>query len=158
MQQTHEHARRQYTIPVFPHVKKFINKTYPTAADCVLVDECTDLGKFITLALIDNRAWKESRDLNTPERAAKFTESIKVMLTIQQAEMRVRQSKLIRLNIDMDRVFKAHLITFIESKKQDGYPVRLACRKFMEYFNLDESEYSLDAAYKHYQRAVLKKD
>lgn len=134
----------------------FLN--YSHNGSCVLVDECTDLGKFITLALLDRRAWKESRDINTPERSSKLNCTIRFLLTKEQSGMAVRLSKLIRINLDMDRVFKEHLLTFIESKKQDGTPVRLACRNYLEYLNIDESEYSLEAAYKHYQRSVLKRN
>jgi hypothetical protein len=150
-------ARKEYTIPTFPHLKKFMLKTEPHKGSVILVDEYSVLGKVITLALLDRRAWKEVSAFNTSERSAKLTESIKLILTKEQSEMAVRQSKLLRINIDMDRVFKSHLLTFIEAKKQDGTPVRIACKNFLQYLDLDDSDYSLDSAYKHYQRDVLKK-
>jgi len=143
----------EYPIPVSPHVKKFLLKRYEHKGSHILVNEFTDLGKFIVLALIDRRKWKGANALTE---SAKLTETITLVLPEDILKLVVDASKLLRINIDMDRVFKSHLLVFIAANEQNGTPVRTACKKYLEYLNITQSEYSIDTAYKNYQRAIVK--
>lgn len=143
-----QRTRNRFTIPVFPHVKKFILKN-TRASGSIKVEEYTVLGKLITLALRDSSVGAENNDIYRD----RITASITVVLSKRQAELGPRLSKLMRINVDIDRVFKDHLLTSIYSLADAGIPPYKACRMFLERYNIDESEYSADAAYRFYQRS-----
>jgi hypothetical protein len=149
-------ARKEYTIPTFSYLIKFVSKQYGQRSP-IQVDENTAMGKFITLSLLDRRPWKEYASFNTPERSDKLSASLKIILTKEQSEMAVRKSKLLRINTDLDRLFKEHMITFIEALRTNGIPASHACKQFLRYFHIEETEYSFDAAYKHYKRQKVKR-
>jgi hypothetical protein len=141
-------TRNQFTIDVFPHVKKFILKTYPSAVtrkNTVKVEEYTTLGKCITLALREP-ASKE----NNGQYRSRLTETITLILTKKQAELGPRAHKLMRINTDIDRVFKEHLLNHIA---MSPFPPYAACRNFLSHFGIDENEYSLEVAHRFYQRS-----
>ena len=142
--------RNQFTIDVFPHVKKFILKTYRTATlakGTVKVEEYTTLGKYVTLALRE-----PAGPSHNDQYRDRLTASLTLVLTDKQSKLTPRLHKLMRLNIDLDRVFKEHLITWINAHRLSGIPPYTACRMFLEYYNIDEKEYPLDAAHRYYQR------
>jgi hypothetical protein len=139
--------RSRFTIPVFPHVKKFIQKKYQ-AADVVKTEEYTTLGKMVTLALRDNRRWTE---YNTIERKH-LSDTITLHLTSEQLKLSPKISKLMRINLDMDREFKSHLVSWIHAGIVVGIKPFNSCKNYLSYHRIDEREYSLDAAYKFWQR------
>lgn len=139
--------RTQFTVPMFPHVRKFIAKTYGKGT--IKSEEYTALGKAVTLALRDKRASHEHND----QYRDRLTATITIVLTKEQAELSPKLHKLIRINIDIDRIFKDHLITWINAQKSVHIPPYASCKMFLEHYNIDESEYSLDAAYRFYQRS-----
>lgn len=141
--------RNKFTIPVFPHVKKFIQKHYRSGSATIKVEEYNVLGKFVTLALRDNR---NSEDYNDKYRN-RLTSEITIVLTKEQAEFSPRLNKLLRINVDMDRVFKDHLLTTIHMLGAAGIAPFNACKMYLEHYDIDDSEYSLDAAYKFWLRS-----
>lgn len=140
-------SRQRFSIPVFPHVKKFILKNYRTP-DVVKVEEYTLLGKVITLALQDKRVKSEYNDTYRD----RLTEEVTIVLTIDQARMSPRMNKLMRINIDVDRMFKDHLISWIYALRKAGIPPLPACRMFLSHYSINDDEYSIDAAYRFWQR------
>jgi hypothetical protein len=143
-------ARNQFTIDVFPHVKKFILKTFPASVErgAVKVEEYNTLGKYVTLALREP-AGAENND----QYRDRLTASITLILTKKQSQLGPRLHKLMRINTDLDRVFKEHLLSWIAALSASGIAPYTACRMFLEYYGIDESEYSLEAAHRFYQRA-----
>lgn len=140
-------ARSHFTVPVFPHLKKFISKTYGTGM--IRTEETTVLGRLVTAALRDNRINKGYKGLYGQYSP---TAEIQLWLTKEQTELGPRLNKLIRLNLDMDRVFKEALTGWIIAQEDSGMMAYTACKAFLKFYNIDDSEYSLDAAYKHWQR------
>jgi len=140
-------TRNKFTIPVFPHVKKFIQKSYGTA-EAIKVEEYNTLGKLVTGILRDNRKRADNND----QYRDRVTSSITIVLTKEQAELSPRITKLLRINIDMDRVFKEHLVTTIQMYSLVGIAPFNACKLFLEHYGIDEKEYSVEAAYKYWQR------
>lgn len=140
--------RNKFTVPVFPHVKKFILKQYKTS-EPVKVEEYNSLGKMVTLALRDNRTRADQND----QQRNRVTSSITIILGKEQTELGPRLGKLMRINTHIDVIFKEHLLCWIEALKKDGIAPFTACKMFLEYYGIDEKEYSLDAAYKYYQRS-----
>lgn len=127
-------------------------KTYPHKGGVFHCEEYSSLGKITTLALLDRRAWKNSND-QTRDR---LTESITITLNTQQNNMLPRLHKLQRINLDIDKIFKEHLLVWIKAQEYQDTPVHAACKQFLEYFQIDEKEYSLEAAYKYWQNQKKK--
>lgn len=141
--------RNRFTIPVFPHVKKFILKKY-RLKNPIKTEETTSFGKSITLVLKDNRLRLKYQDSQYRDR---LTESLTLVLTKEQAEFGPRQNKLIRINQAMDDAFKEHLLTWVGAQQEAGIPAYAACKMFLQFYDIDEKEYTLDAAYRLWQRS-----
>jgi hypothetical protein len=150
-------TQREFNIPVYPHVKKFILKRYRFKKK-VVVTEHSSLGKLVTLALRESRSGKFGHGLINemmvrPQTSEKITETLTLVLTKEQSELSVRLSKLARLNIDFDVLFKEHMLTWIEAAQNLGFAAYPACRLFLQAYGIEESEYSLESAYRYYQRS-----
>ena len=141
-------TRTRFTIPVFPHVKRFIMKNYRVKEDVIKTEEYKLFGKMITLCLRDNRTRAEFND----QLRNRQTEKITIVLTADQARMAPRLGKLMRINHHIDDLYKEHLLCWITALKEEGHAPYTACRMFITYYNLEEKD--LDAAYKFYQRHI----
>lgn len=140
--------RNKFTIPVYPHVKKFILKYYKLS-DPARTEEYNAFGKSVTAALRDNRTISENND----QYRDRLTATLTLLLTKDQAQLGPRIPKLTRINVDMDRLFKDHMISWIHALQVSGLAPFNACKMFLQYYGIDDSEYSLDAAYKFWQRS-----
>lgn len=60
--------------------------------------------------------------------------------------------KLTIINTDLDQIFKEHMITYVLAQKREGISEKAACRFWLDYLKLTETEYQLDRAYKYCQR------
>ena len=143
-------TRNQFTIPVFPHVKKFILKKYRLGTRAIRTEESNSFGKAITLALKDNRMRVQYQD---SQYRSRLTESLTLILTKEQSEFGPRAYKLIRINQAMDDAFKEHLLTWVGAQQEAGIPAYAACKMFLQFYDIDEKEYTLDAAYRLWQRS-----
>lgn len=141
--------RNQFTIPVFPHVKKFILQKF-NVSNPVKTEEYTTLGRIVTLVLKDERSPTSS---NNSQNRDRVTESLTIVLTKDQARMRPSMYKLVRINQAMDDAFKEHLLTWVDAQQESGISAHLACRMFLEFYDIDHKEYTHDAAYKLWQRS-----
>jgi len=141
--------RTRFTIHVFPHLKKFIAKTY--GAGVIRTEESTVLGRLVTATLREKRISKFSA-IDWPHHL-KPSESLTIQLTVEQARLSPRLNKLDRINLDMDKVFKESLAGWILAQTEAGRMAYTACKSFLEFYGIDDNEYSLDAAYKYYQRS-----
>ncbi len=141
--------RTHFTIDVFPHVKKFIFKTYRNSTegrDTVTLEKNSTLSNLVTLALREPSSSAEGG----PKRDS--METITLVLTKNQSGLNPSLRKLRRINVDMDRLFKEHLMSWITAN-EDHFPPYSACRQFLEHYRINEKEYSLAAAYRFYQRS-----
>lgn len=141
--------RQDYKILVFPHVQKFMLRTYPHKRGVFMVSEANSLGKLVTMAITKY----QRQSTNDKERDRKMVPVI-LRLTSDQLNSRPRLWKLYRLNLDVDDVFKEHLLVWIASHAALGASARSACINFLEHYKIDETEYALGSAYKHWQRTV----
>lgn len=137
--------KTDFIVPVFPHVKCFIKKKYKIAASLVDVEEATTLGRLITLSLV-----KKEKD--EVKYSSRLTETVTIRLSSHQARYAPRIHKLISINNYVDQLFKDHLLEWIEGQRLQGTPPFAACRSFLQHYKLDEKDYSLDNAYKFWQR------
>lgn len=145
--------RVTFTIPVFAHVKKFILKKYlgtTRVNGTIKTEEYNTFGKLVTKALRDNRLRMK---YNNSQERDRLTDSITITLTKDQSKFGPKLHKLTRINQDMDDAFKEHLLTWIAGQQEAGISAHAACKMFLEFYDIDEKEYSLDAAYKVWQRS-----
>lgn len=144
--------RKEFTIPVFPHVKKFVFKKYRAfrVRSKIRTEEHTLLGKVVTLALKDNRLRQKYQDSQYRDR---LTDTLTLELTKEQSEFSPRPYKLIRINQALDDAFKEHLLTWVGAQQEAGVPAYAACKMFLQFYDIDEQEYTLDAAYRLWQRS-----
>lgn len=148
---------KTFTIQVFPHVKKFIKKKVLCQKGVFIIEEHTTVGKMVALALCETRAWKHASNKGDDFTRDRLTASVQLRLTEQQMKMSPRLYKLQRINTDIDQRFKESLIDWIEAQRDLGHPVHAACKSFLAHYEMDETEYSLDSAYKYWQRSNAKK-
>lgn len=141
-------TRSRFTIDVFPHVKKFILKKFQLSHP-IKAEEYNTFGRLVTLVLKDNRMRLEYGNSQYRNR---LTAKITIILTKEQSEFGPRLNKLLRINEAMDDAFKEHLLTWVAGQEAAGIPAHTACKMFLEFYDIDEKEYTLDAAYKLWQR------
>jgi hypothetical protein len=146
--------RREYTIPVFPHVRKFIAHRYGLRSP-IKVSETIPLGNLITLSLLDKRPRILSSEVFSPEISSKVRDQITFILTAEQIHMGPQIKKLISINITVDQLFKENMITYILAQKSLGMLAKTSCKYFLAEMGINESEYSIDTAYKYYRRSSL---
>lgn len=139
---------KHFKIYVFPHVHKFMLMHYTHQRGIFKTEEYSTLGKVVALALFDHRKRKTDND----QQRDRITTPVTLQLTVEQCRYQPRLFKLQRINLDIDAIFKEHLIAAIRTHKQMGNSTRHACINFLNLYNIDSTEYSLDNAYKHWQR------
>lgn len=149
-----------FKVPVYPHIKKFLAKKYKrTVAQSEIrisgnqrvysCEEYTVLGKLVKLTLMHRKEKIHHLD----QFRNRLTENILLKLTSHQARLSPRIKTLININDHLDTYFKESLLSYIKEQDEDGVPPFNACRNFLEKYGIDENEYSLDAAYKYWQRS-----
>lgn len=141
-------TRSTITVHVFPHVHKFCKKEFHHASGIFSAEEYSTFGKLVTFALRN----QQTRNSNDQARD-RLTATITIRLNKRQQELGPRAFKLQRLNIDLDLLFKEYLLVWIHAQAAQGTPAHAACKMFLQHYNLDEQDYSLDNAYKHWQRS-----
>lgn len=141
------------TIPIFPHLKKFIQKEFGLP---LLPDDHSTLGKMITLSLRGrNRNQITKQPHNSPIQW-NLTNSIEIPLTTDQQELNPNKEKLIRLNIHLNTLFKEHLVIWVQAQRQMGVKALTSIKWFREYYNLAPDEFKTETAHRHYMRAMKK--
>jgi len=151
--------RTTYKIPIKPHLKKFIIKRFIKKSKILFVDEeskddkvGSSFDKMIQLCLRDNRKRSEFND----QYRDKLTDELVVELGTKLNELSPRIGKLMRINIYADSLFKEALLIWIEAQGEDGISPHAACKSFIKFYDIDESEYALTTAYQYYQRSKTK--
>jgi len=143
--------RRNFTVPIYPHLKKFIQKRFQKNGS-IDVSATTSFGKMLMLCLRDNRKTSEFND----QYRDRLTEEITIELTKEMSELTPRQGKLMRINIYGDNLFKEALLVWIEAQGEDGIAALSACKSFLKFYDIDENEYGLLTAYQYWQRSKQK--
>jgi hypothetical protein len=137
-------------ILLYPYVKKYIIKKYFSRKKSPYkVDEHDMVGKILICVILDKRNQKRIKALKGA------TEQLVVSLNQDMNRHSASQAKLQRANFYFDKMFKDALIEWIIAstyKKVDTKNVSLSIKNFLEYYNIEESEYSYDTAYKYWTR------
>lgn len=138
-----------FKIPVLPYLKKYIVKQFFSGAKGPYkIEEDTLLGKQVMSLLID------ARKIDFIDKHLEMSETLEVVLSDSMAKRSPRINKLICFNFFADKIFKTSLITWIRSAEHFGIRPFPASKGFLEHFEIEESEYSHDAAYRHWTRSM----
>jgi len=141
----------QFKVPVYRHVKIFLKEQLELDVNKpIIADEHSIIGKMVLASLRENRK-ERAMEYNDKYRD-RLVDEITLELNSYMMHLGPRLSKLTRINIDLDMWFKQSLLTFIEAQRITGIPEYTACRNFLAHYKIEEKAYSLDAAYKFYQR------
>ncbi|HEY3406435.1 MAG TPA: hypothetical protein VGK59_23770 [Ohtaekwangia sp.] len=131
------------TIPTRKHLKKFLLRYYDTR-EPVMIDNHTSLGRAVLSALVLKMQYvPDGHDHN---------DTLQLQLSSRVTERTLRTKQLITINNHLDEMFEEALITWIHAQGTEGVNPNLACKSFLSFFKIEESEYSYDAAYKRWQR------
>jgi hypothetical protein len=133
------------TIPIKPHLKKFLLFTMQVS-EPVVVTEKDLLGSAIMKVLQETRNHKFDNVLES------YTERLKVVLTESMRKRSPRLHRLVYINTQLEKDFQTGLMLWIRAQRKMGYTAKDACKDFLATFKIDEPEYSYDAAYKAWQR------
>jgi len=137
----------QFRVPVLPYVKKYLTKKFFAGNHGPhKIEEDTLIGKQFMSVIID------ARKKDVIDRHIEFSETLDVVLSQDMLLRSPNISKLITINYFLDKVFKEELIAWILSAQHYGIRPFPASRDFLEYYGIEEREYSHDAAYKIWTR------
>jgi hypothetical protein len=136
-----------YNIPILPYLKKYVvKKFFDGHSPPYKMEEDTLLGKQFMSVIID------ARKIDFIDRHLEMSDRLSVKLSNVMAERSVTLAKLVPINFFLDKIFKEELITWILSADYHGIRPFPAIRNFLAYYSIEEREYSLDAAYRHWLR------
>lgn len=135
--------RRVLNVPTKPHLKKYLLKISDTPEPFRL-DEHSSLGKILIKSLNESRG---SANLND-----RLSDTLAIELSSRIQRRSPGISQLLYINNLLDEMFQEDLILWIFAQSYAGVNPHNSCKSFLFFFNIDENEYSYDAAYKAWQR------
>jgi hypothetical protein len=139
--------RKNFSVPVLPYLKKYTEKHFFAGLKGPhKIEEDTLLGKQFMSIIIDAR----SKDFI--DKHLEFTASLDVTLSESMAKRSPNLKKLICINFFLDKLFKDALVHWIKSADHFGIRPYPSSKMFLEYYGIEEAEYSHDAAYAHWKR------
>lgn len=135
------------TLKTYPHLRKFIEGFYRVNEHGeVRVDMYNSLGIVLSNSL---RSKKKMRS-NQLER---LTDRLTINLAYDLSKLSLQPRIVYQFNVDMDRVFKDHIIEWIVSQTDLGtVSVTDAILSFQKKYKINESDYSFENIYRHYTR------
>lgn len=152
---TNGKASTTISVPIKPHLKKFYLKTYELT-EPVKLEEDTILGSYVMSVLQDKRGPANPNFSNKGYISELITDTLKLSLSDALVKRSPRISKLIRINIFLQHIFKLAVIVYIKASIKSGVNAYTACKMFLETYNFDESDYTLDGIQKIWTRHCAK--
>jgi hypothetical protein len=144
---THTPNYMSFKVPVSVYVKKYlVKKFFAGHKGPYKIEEDSLLGKQFMANIIDGRKH------DFIDTHIEVTEHIEVILSQDMMARSPKQSKLRSINFFLDKIYKEGLIDWVIAAKCYGTRPYAATRDFLEFYGIDNNEYSHDAAYKLWQR------
>ena len=142
-----------YKVPVYRRIKIFLKEHQGLdVSKPINCDEYSLLGKFVMAALREKR--KEQLMAYNSLYRDQANDFLVLALSKDMMDLSPKITSLMRINADVDLLLKSALLTHIEAQRVVGFPEYTACRNFLEHYKLTD-DYSLDAAYKTFQRVKV---
>jgi hypothetical protein len=132
-------------IPIKPHLKKWVLKTL-RQAEPVRVDEDSmlGLGKMLMSVLVDKRDPGSLNEL--------YTETLEIVMSREMEKRSPRTKYLAQVNHYLEKSFKTSLFTWVHAQLQNGSNAFTATKTFLAHYEIDEGEYTHDAAHRAWLR------
>ncbi len=151
-----EKATTTISVPIKPHLKKFYLKCYDLT-EPVKLEEDTILGSYVMSVLQDKRGLANNVNSQFKGYVSELlTDTIKLQLSKVMMERSPRVIKLVRINIFLQHIFKHSVIVFVKASIKSGYNAYNACKMFLEAYDFDEGEYTLDGIHQIWKRHCAK--
>jgi hypothetical protein len=152
-------------VPIKPHLKKFFLMTYDLQ-EPVKLEEDSILGNHVMAILQDKRSvnGKEMNYITSQfngDGSDLLTETLLLQLSAEMQKRSPQIRKLVRINLFLQYMFRHSVIVFIKGCIKSGVNPYNACKQFLQTYEFDENEYSLDGIHqiwKRYQANPLKKN
>jgi hypothetical protein len=150
--------RAIFKVPIRPYLKKFYLKSH-NLQEPVKVDEDSYLGKQVMSILQDKRSMngKEANTI-TEFDTVDLDHTLALELSAEMQKRSPKIGKLIRINTSLQHVFKAGVIVWIQASQRMGSTPYAACRDFLEFYNIDEGEYTADGVHQIWKRHLEDKE
>ena len=140
-----------FKVPILPHLKKFVlYQLYDGQAEPIKVEEDSPLGRSVMSILIDKRQVTTSSARSAYSK--EYDSTLRLVLSHSMMERSPSIKKLARLNLEFDEIFRQAIFIWVRAQNQNGVGSYAAVQNFLEFYKIDESEYTKDAAYKAWQR------
>lgn len=133
-------------IAIFPHLKKFILKHYK-----IEPGEPVYVSMHNTLGITMKHVLKEKVKISNRHQN-RLTEKITLELCKSLSGRELRRSYLLQFNIEYDRVFKDFYRVWVTGMTTEKVPESEAIKRFLEYYNIKETEYSYLSAQRDWSR------
>ena len=140
-----------FKVPILPQLKKFVlAQLYDGQAEPIKVEEDSPLGRAVMSILIDKRQVKTSIARSTHDK--EYSETLRLTLSHSMMERSPSIKKLARLNLEFDELFRQAIFIWVRAQNQNGVSSSEAVQNFLDYYKIEESEYTKDAAYQAWYR------
>lgn len=140
-----------FKVPILPHLKKFVlAQLYDGQSEPIKVEEDSPLGRSVMSILIDKRQVTTAVARSTHNK--EYDGTLRLVLSHSMMERSPSIKKLARLNLEFDEIFRQAIFIWVRAQNQNGVGSYAAVQNFLEYYKIDESEYTKEAAYQAWQR------
>lgn len=132
------------TIPIYPHLKKFIFKFYEIPPDSPFIDLERHTGLYVAMnSCIRSKQKKRSaRDEYTG--TERYTEPVTFLLTSKLSRLTLTHAIVIRFSNEFDKLFKESFYQWVIAQDNSGLNNSEAIRSFKAHYNIIEGEYSFE--------------
>lgn len=137
-------------FPIYPHLKKFIINFYNYQKLDVI-----PVGMNSSIGIAMKHVIREKKPLQ--REIEKMTERIRFELCDEISNFEIRNSYVIAFNKAYNKMFKDQMMIWVNAQWKAGINNRQSIINFLQEFNIKESEYSYDSAYRHLTRVKEKK-
>lgn len=132
-------------IPVRPHLKKFALKYYGKDSEIITANKHTTLGIAVE-SILRNRYEVSITKIDT------YSDHLTLELNQDSSNLELRIRRLAYLNYILDKEFKKAMELFVIAQMMNFIPALTAVKNFLKYYQITESEYGSDSAYRQWLR------
>lgn len=145
----------EFKVPILPHLKKFIlGQLYDGQSEPIKVEEDSPLGRSIMSILIDKRQVNTNAAISSHNR--EYDDHLRLVLSHVMMERSPSIKKLARLNLEFDDIFRQAIFIWVKAQRRNGVSSYAAVQNFLAEYDINDWEYTTDAAYKAWQRVKSK--
>ena len=136
---------RTVKIPIKPHLKKFVLKTYDCENEIVKATKHNSLGIMIEMVL------RLKYEIHVTS-VDKYTEVLEIELNQDCSNLEVRAKRIAYVNYILEKDFKATMFLFVQAQKLQAIPALTGIKTFLKFYGIEEYEYGSDSAYRQWTR------